>query len=821
MSHAQYTVASCREEHCFNSNWQFQLAEQPTDADWRNVMLPHDWSVEHPFSPDLEGCTGYLPGGVGWYQKHFEIVGLKSSQRAFLVFDGVYNHSEVRLNGTVVATQISGYAPFVVDITEQVKIDGNELLVRVDRTRIADSRWYTGSGIYRDVKLVVLSDVHVPVWGNFIHCKDISQQSATIVHELQLNNNRRSSVNVDVQFEVVEKATSRAVASLSQPLTLAAGAQQQGFDLQLSLPNPSLWSTEQANLYVGKTKLIADGQCIDQFETVFGIRDIHFCPETGFYLNGVAQKIKGVCLHHDAGLVGAAIPDAVWARRLNILKAGGMNAIRIAHNPASDRLLTLCDELGILVQDEFFDEWDFPKDKRKNMNEQHDDYVSRGYADYFQDNAEQDLRSSLLCHRNHPSIFMWSIGNEIEWTYPRNVDATGFFDVDWSGNYFWSLPPNSREEIVSKLKELPAHDYDIGETAQKLAKWTKQLDETRPVTANCILPSASYESGYADALDVIGFSYRQVVFDYGHQHHPHLPIIGNESLPQWHEWKAVMDRPHVSGVFLWTGIDYMGEVNEQWPTKALAAGLLDTAGFGRAPYYLYKTLWTEQPMVHIETQVLDEENYAADLSDFSAREKDADAWKTKVWIWPKLNRHWNYASNQTILIQGFTNCDEMELLLNGMSLGSRQLAAQDDRILKWAVPYEQGELKAIGRTGGKVVTEQVLKSTGIASDIRIQTCDSDANYQDQQVRHLIIDLVDGQGQPVCHQETTFSIATNDAAQLVGVDNGAPASVQPFQNNLIETADGRALVLIRLLALDKDATVTIQSDNGLSQTVTLS
>ncbi|MGS0523886.1 glycoside hydrolase family 2 TIM barrel-domain containing protein [Zobellia nedashkovskayae] len=289
------------------------------------------------------------------------------------------------------------------------------------------------------------------------------------------------------------------------------------------------------------------------------------------------MKIKGVCLHHDGGMVGAAVPDDVWRRRLTKLKKAGCNAIRISHNPGSEAFLNLCDEMGFLVQDEFFDEWDNPKDKRKNMNEQSVDYVTRGYTEHFQEWAEKDLKNTILAHRNHPSIIQWSIGNEIEWTYPRNTDATGFFNnMGWQGNYFFSEPPFTPEQIKEQLKTLPKEKYDIGKTAQKLAKWTKELDTTRYVTANCILPSASHLSGYTDALDVVGYSYRRVIYDYGHKNYPNEVIMGTENLPQWHEWKAVMERPFISGLFLWTGIDYMGESNGGWPKKGTNSGLLNS-----------------------------------------------------------------------------------------------------------------------------------------------------------------------------------------------------------------------------------------------------
>lgn len=373
-----------------------------------------------------------------------------------------------------------------------------------------------------------------------------------------------------------------------------------------------MWSPEQPALYTAITTIRQGEHIVDRLDTRFGVRDIYFDPKTGFYLNGVKTAIKGVNLHHDAGAVGVAVPKDVWRRRLASLKRAGTNAIRTAHNPASEEFLNLCDEMGFLVQAEIFDEWDNPKDKRLNQWERHSDRISRGYADYFQQEAEEDLKIAVKRDRNHPSIFMWSIGNEIEWTYPRYKAATGYFDMNASGNYFYNPPFITEQEIKDRFHKSEPGQYVLAKTAAKLSNWVKELDTTRPVTANLILPSVSHISGYTDALDVVGYSYRRVIYDYGHERYPDKPIMGTENVVQWHEWKAVIEREFISGTFLWTGVDYLGEAHGAWPRKAVRSGMLDLAGFETPAYSLYRTLWSDEPYIAITTQTEDKSLYKRD-----------------------------------------------------------------------------------------------------------------------------------------------------------------------------------------------------------------
>lgn len=795
-------ASNFQKEQDFNFDWQFYVHQDSTDKNidlktvqWKNVDLPHDWSVEFPFdSVGGEGCTGYLPGGIGWYKKEFTI-DAADNEKVFIWFDGVYNNSQYWINGQKLGEHPYGYSPFYFDLTNHLNKDGkpNEITVKVDRTRYADSRWYSGSGIYRNVKLVKANRLHIPIWGTFVTTPSVSDVRADVQIGITINNTYGDNRTCDVVTEIFDGKGNKVGEVADKESFFKVGTTL--VSQQITVDRPDLWDVESPNLYMAKTKILQNGEVIDRQNTTFGIRSFEFDTDKGFFLNGRNMKIKGVCLHHDAGLVGAAVPKGVWQRRLQLLKDAGCNAIRVSHNPASDEFLDLCDQMGFLVQDEFFDEWDYPKDKRLNMNERHDDYITRGYTEHFQEWAKTDLANTMLAHRNHPSIIQWSIGNEIEWTYPRNAKATGFFgNMNWNGNYFWSQPPHSPEKIKEEYEKLPAQEYEIGKTAQKLAAWTRELDSTRPVVANCILPSASLVSGYADALDVVGYSYRRVMYDYAKEHYPDKTVMGTENLGQWHEWKAVMERPHISGTFLWTGFDYMGESNGQWPRKATPSGLMDLAGYLKPSYHMYKTLWSEEPHIYISSNTSAASQYKVN-ADGQVVEKKPGAWETALWSWHSVNEHWNYDENQEVIVEVIANCPKAELFLNGKSLGIKELSRFPDRIYKWAVPYAPGELKAKGISDGKEATASI-KTNGKPAAVQVEVDKSELNADGYDVAHVMVQLIDENGIPVKNEEREIDFTIGGNIESLGVDNGWASNVQSYQSSKITTHQGRAMMVVQ-------------------------
>ncbi|UXX77848.1 DUF4982 domain-containing protein [Reichenbachiella carrageenanivorans] len=814
----------------FNFNWEFKLSQDSvatkelmlSGGDWEAVRLPHDWVIKGSFDSanyDTAPATGYIyGGGIGWYKKKFDL-DLSDAEEAFILFDGVYNNSEVWINGQYLGFHPYGYSPFFYDLSEHLHADGkaNEIVVKVDHTRYADSRWYTGAGIYRNVSLIVKNKLDVPIWGTFVTTPKVTAASAEVAAQIQVANHFGKTHKGTLTTQILSPA-GEIVATASVDFVLKAG-EEQTINQSFEVASPELWDIYQPNLYRAVTTLESK-KLSSSTTTTFGIRQFKFDPNTGFTLNGTNHKIKGVCLHHDAGLVGAAVPKGVWRRRLQILKDGGCNAIRIAHNPGSNEFLDLCDEMGFLVQDEFFDEWDNPKDKRWNQNERSVDYVTRGYGEHFQEWAEKDLKAVMLSHRNHPSIIQWSIGNEIEWTYPRNADATGFFNnMDWSGNYFWSESPYSPEKIKEQLEVLPKGKYDMGETAQKLSDWTKEMDTTRPVVANCILPSASHLSGVGDALDIIGYSYRRVLYDYGHKNYPNKVIMGTENLPQYHEWKAIMDRPFISGTFLWTGIDYMGEIRKPWPTKGTLSGMLDFAGFTKPSYHMMKTLWNSEPHIYLATKELNKSINRIDEQSGQLVAKNPKAWETALWVWHDVNNHWNYVPGEIVSVELYSNCESIELFLNGESRGKRTLDEFEDHIYKWGVPFEAGELKAVGQLNGQTV-EQVLRTASQPVAIQLTIDETTLQADGYDVAHVVAQLVDEDGHPVKSEEAKITFDIDGDLRMLGVDNGSGTSTQDFYANEVVTNQGKALFIVQSLKTKGDATIKASGKDLTSAQVKL-
>ncbi len=810
----------------FNFDWQFQLLEdtliesRPSEANWAPVSLPHDWSVEFSYDSTLEGATAYLPGGVGWYKKTFDLK-LNNDQVAYVIFDGVYNRSTAWLNGKKLGFQAYGYAPFYYYLNDAT-IDGtNTIEVQVDHSRYVDSRWYTGSGIYRNVKLITTNKLHIPVWGVFITTPMVSSSLASVAVRTDILNAYDEYKTFSYSIEIFDPK-GNSVAKTDEISLALEGQGSTVLSNNLEIKSPALWGLNNPVLYTAVSKIMLDGEVVDRKTTKFGVRSINFDPNTGFTLNDENLKIKGVCLHHDGGLVGSAVPKGVWKRRLETLKEGGVNAVRIAHNPGADDFLDLCDELGILVQDEFYDEWDYPKDKRLNQEERHSDYISRGHAEFFQQDAEKDLKNTMLAHRNHPSIIQWSIGNEIEWTYhPRYRNITGYFNMNWSGNYFWELPPLDEAGIIANTKKYSPLEYELAKTAKKLSAWTKEMDTTRVVVANCILPSASHVTGYGDALDVVGYSYRRVLYDYGHKKYPDKVIMGTENLGQWHEWKAVLERPFISGVFLWTGIDYMGETNAQWPRKALPSGLLNVAGFKKPSFHMMKSLWTEAPSLYMATQTEQKSTFTIDKASGKPVEKEPGKWKNALWIWQDVNQHWKYKNSEMIIVELYSNCDEVELFLNDRSLGKKSLADFEDHIYKWAVPFKEGVLKASGTKGGKVVTTQIT-TAGSSSRIALESDKMKLESDGYDVAHLTVQLTDDAGNPVHLDDKRVSFKIEGDLKVLGVDNGAENNTQTHKATSVVTDEGRALLVVqsKRSGANTKAKITVTGDGLKTQSVEL-
>ncbi len=790
----------------FNFNWRF--IQQPVcgaeeknfdDQNWMQINLPHDWSISQPFDSTLEGCTAYLPGGIGWYRKTFHLNIDTVNTKVFILFDGVYNNAKFWINGKYLGEHPYGYSPFYYELTPYLSPNNdNTLAVLVDRLKYADSRWYTGSGIYRSVKLIVKNKVYVPIWGAFIRLEKLKRKESEHSLTFTVLNAFKEEKNVKVKIEISEKGSGRIVSKIDREVFLKPN-ERRVFNEKIKIKKPLLWDIEKPNLYHFKISLYEGKKKLDQYQETFGIRSFSFDAQKGFFLNGKNIKLKGVCLHHDAGLIGASMLKGVWERRLKKLKAMGCNAIRISHNPAATEFLDLCDSLGFVVIEEFFDEWDYPKDKRYNTNEKERDYVTDGYAYIFEDNWKSDLQNTVFRDRNHASIFMWSIGNEIEWTYPIYKIASGYFDADWHGNYFWEPPrfepAKIKERYAYYLEKMWQGKHRLEETAKKLADFTRQLDPTRLITANLIFPSVSFNTGYTDVLDVVGFSYRRVVYDWAHKYFPDKPLIGSENVGQWHEWKAVLERPFVGGTFIWTGIDYLGEATNRWPLKGLRVGFFDTAGFDKPSYHMFKSLWCNKPHVYVATQILQKSLYKYDPETKALVERKTDGWQKALWQWHDVNEHWNYQSGDSVVAEVYSNCPEVELFLNGRSLGRKKLADFEDHIYKWLVPFQPGTLNAVGYKEGKKV-EYSLITANEPVFVKLTADKNHLKNDGYDVIHIVAELQDNQGTPVRHQQKKLEFVVDGPVEILGGDNGSMETVQNFHSNNVVTWNGKALLILK-------------------------
>ena len=558
-----------------NKGWKFHLGdvdyawykgyeEIAEEQDWQPVTLPHDWSVEHPFDESHSSGTGYVCGGVGWYRLRFALPEDIKSKTVRVTFGGVYKNARVWCNTNYLGMRPSGYTTFTHDISPFAMPGENVLAVRVEHTDLADSRWFTGSGIYRDVTLTVCDAVHFLPDGVFVSAVSADEDEALL----------------RIQWELSKAAA----VSFTLGGATVAGAGQTG-EVEMRVNRPALWSPDRPAMYTLNCRAGTD-----EIEIPCGIRTFHFDASTGFTLNGVSMKLKGVCLHHDAGALGAAVPKCIWRRRLRKLKAAGCNAIRTAHNPPDMHLLDLCDEMGFLVMDEAFDEWEGFKNK---WWQGHNVYPPRycGYADAFPEWHERDLAAMVRRDRNHPSVILWSIGNEID--YPNDPYCHPLFET-MSGNN------DANKPIQERLYDPDKPDAQrLTTIARRLVSIVKQHDATRPVTAALAFPELSNLIGYAQALDVVGYNYKEHLYAQDRRTYPGHVIYGSENGHGEAEWLVVRDSPDICGQFLWTGIDYLGEAGG-WPIRLSPAGLLTTAGFEKPRYYQRKAMWTDEPMEDAE-----------------------------------------------------------------------------------------------------------------------------------------------------------------------------------------------------------------------------
>jgi beta-galactosidase len=783
-----FSLLSCQDEKgnaafedrkvAFNSEWHFHLNDSVQDKDtisentnWRILNVPHDWSIEGEFSPEHPAGTGggALPGGLGWYKKTFTVEESDSTKVTSVLFDGVYHNSEVWINGNYLGKRPNGYIGFQYNLSPYLNYDEqeNELLVKVDNSKQPNSRWYSGSGIYRNVWLISTDKLHVAQWGTFVTTPEVSKDSASVNIELKISNAYSKSKTAIIRTTFFQAENE--VASVSEEIKIDANSEEKIMQ-RTSIKNPKLWSVEEPQLYTAVTEISIDGEVVDQYKTPFGIRSFEFDLEEGFILNGKQTKIKGVCLHHDLGPLGAAINKRAIERQLEIMKEMGVNGIRTAHNPPAPELLELCDQMGFIVMDESFDIWEQGKTE-------HD------YSNYWDEWHERDHTDMLLRDRNHPSIFMWSIGNEV----PEQWSERG------------------------------------AELGRKLANITRNIDSTRPITAAMNPPIHTGDEDVtlqfdepqqpnalagSGALDIIGYNYAHQTYPKHQVNFPKTPFIATETTSalatrgyyefpsdttkiwpvRWdkaftggnpdntisafdqvrtpwgstHEetWKTIKKYDFLSGFYIWTGFDYLGEPTPyDWPSRSSYFGIVDLAGFPKDTYYMYKSKWTNEDVLHILP-------------------------------------HWNWEEGQTVDVWAYyNNADEVELFVNGESKGVKRKEGDDLHVM-WRFPYKAGTLKAISRKDGNIVLKKEVKTAGEPAVLNLKADRQTLKADGQDLSFITVTITDENGTLAPRADNLIHFELSGGGKIVGVASGDPTNHESFKGTQHSALSGKCLVIVQ-------------------------
>lgn len=758
----------------FNDDWLFSLKDDSAshnpsfdDSRWRKLHLPHDWSVEAQLSPSLASCTGYLPGGIGWYRKHFTVT--DDSPRHYIYFEGAYNRSEIYLNGHLLGKRPNGYVSFMYDLTPYLKPGNNVLAVRIDHSRYADSRWYTGSGIYRDVWMVSASDVHFALWGVGWHAASLTDRRAEVAVETEIEKHLPLSGKLEVKAALYD-ASGRLVAQKSARVSdVGQGRSKQS--LMLKVPRPQRWDLDSPYLYTLKTELFHNGKRMDGSETPVGLRTLKFDANKGFALNGRWMKVKGVCLHHDAGTLGAVVPEEVWRRRLLNLKEIGVNAIRMSHNPQAPVVYDLCDRIGLLVMDEVSDEWEFPKRKwiqGWNVGEPGYD----GTADFFEEWIERDVTDMVRRDRNHPSVFLWSIGNEVD--YPNDPYSHPILDGS-----------KISQPMFGGYKPEAPRAERIGKIAKRLAACVRAVDTSRPVTGALAGVVMSNQTEYPEAVDVVGYNYTEDRYDEDHATYPERIIYGSETRSDIDAWYAVRDRDFIFGQFIWTGTDYMGE-SGRWPSRGLYTGLLDFGSFPKPRGHFRASLWSEKPVTYIGTYP-------------RHRYLSVDAWDI-----------WNYEPGQDIRVVCYTNAPQARLLLDGKVVGEMKPYDKKTGIIHWDIPYQPGELKAEGcDAAGNVQSVYTIRTSGRPYALRV-SADTTRLSSARATAHITIEVVDENGTVVKLGDNEITCTTEGPLRLLGLEGSDNRDMSDYTDNRHRAYHGRLLAYVQTTGKPGQARVRFTS-----------
>ena len=792
-------------EKRFLNEWRFSKQEEKEawkkdfdDSTWEKVTIPHDWGVSYPFEKHFSSGTGYLPGGIGWYRtkQSLQELGDLTNKVVKIHFEGVYKNARVWINGYHMGMRPSGYASFYYDLTEILTYNSDDSLlisVRVEHTDLADSRWYNGNGITRPVSLEIHDSIYIDEYGTSFSTPCVTDQQAELVIEHRLVNTLKQDRVVTIE-QMLESLQTEKVRNISQEIQLNAG-ERRTVTLKAKIEKPELWSPEVPNLYQLRTKLSYQEESLKENESVYneyvGIRSFQFDVNEGFSLNGQQLKIKGVCLHEDAGSFGTAVPMEVWVRRLIKLKEMGANAIRMAHNPHSFALYRLCDTMGFLVFDEAFDEWENSKNK---WWQGHNVYPPKleGAAEHFPTWYEKDLENMILRNRNHPSIIAWSIGNEID--YPNDPYASPLF-AEMTGNNDNSKPEaeriyNPHRPDMRRLRTI----------AEKLVRLSKTLDPTRPVTLAAAFPELSTKIGLIDHLDVVGYNYKEHLYEEDHRKFPDKPFIGSENSHGFKEWQTANTLPYIAGQFLWTGIDYLGEAHG-WPIHGSGAGLLTLAGIEKPSYYKRKSWWSQEPTVYLTTIPYEKNKRRAE--------------------WEPTYRKWSYPAEQEIEVRCYTNAKEIRLKVGNLEVPN---VRYDDTFGYYVarINYQPKTLSVEAVFEETILHDEIRPEAAPTALVamnyeipqrwreKLAATDLTLNKNLHQIECQVLDYAEN---PIAAEVMVYLEVENGT--LLGLENGDLADTTAYTESFRRTMQGKLLCFVAG-ARKKETVVTLRSP-GLPDT----
>ena len=795
-----------RQKIKFDFDWKFTKGDFPDafkkdfdDSKWQQIDVPHDWSILDTFSKENPSgrSGGFASGGIGWYRKTFKLNKKYNASKISIEFGGVYENSEVWINGHYLGKRPYGYISFNYDLSPYIDFNGrNVLAVRVDNSKQPSARWYTGCGIYRHVWLVITNKLHVARHGVYASTPFVTKDSAIIKVRTSIENDFDELKQINLACELY--SSKNELVSMVHTSAEISGREQLELEQNMTILKPELWSPDKPTLYKLKTIINCRQKTYDELETNIGIRFFSFSADSGFFLNGINMKFQGVNEHSDLGALGAALNDRVLERRLEILKEMGCNAIRTAHNPPCEELLDMCDKMGFMVMDEAFDEWleSWPFEGIKKPEGK----SKYGYHLYFDEWAEKDLTEFIRRDRNHPSVILWSVGNEI-----------------------------------------PDACFEIGtERLKRLMKVVRKEDITRPITSGITHMHLANKSGFASQLDVTGYNGgggSAFMYEKDHETYPDRILIATEvphtfqtrgiyrtlswqrdknplggimkvpdlteeevftDVPKYYSssydnamvricardsWRRTRDFPYMCGEFRWTGFDYLGESLMGWPARFWNFGIIDMCGFPKDTYYFYKSQWTKEPMVHILP-------------------------------------HWNWKGKEGVIIPvvAYSNCESVELFLNGKSLGEKEMKNKMD--LVWQVPYEPGVLVAKGKKGGRVLCTKEVVTAGNPAKIQLLADRKTIAADGQDVVHIEVNIQDKENNFVPNASNRIHFKVKGEAKIIAVDNGDPLNEESYSSNTRKAFNGKCLVILKSTRKAGKITFSAEADGLIGDEITV-